>query len=61
MAINYTEYAWLENYVDAVVELISRVEGHIPNARDTQDERLQSGMGIHLVVQTMLHYGRLRA
>ena len=45
MAINYTEYAWLENYVDAVVELISRVEGHIPNARDTQDGEITIGYG----------------
>lgn len=28
MAINYTEYTWQENYVDAIIELITGTEGH---------------------------------
>jgi GH24 family phage-related lysozyme (muramidase) len=45
MAITYREYGTQQEYVDDIIELISRAEGHIPTVRDTRDGQATIGYG----------------
>jgi Ca2+-binding RTX toxin-like protein/GH24 family phage-related lysozyme (muramidase) len=45
MAITYRQYNTQQQYVDAIVELISRAEGHAPTVQNTRDGQATIGYG----------------
>jgi len=45
MAINYDVFDTTEDYIGAVVELISRVEGYRPTAKNIGDGKATIGYG----------------